>query len=64
MLLAMSFNGYLLIAIVLGGLFGHFFATWDTIAVPLDDDDDVHAVPVLSRVSREQHGTSSGACCG
>ncbi|PWN94965.1 Ctr copper transporter [Tilletiopsis washingtonensis] len=59
MLLAMSFNGYLLIAIVLGGLFGHFFATWDTLAVPLDEDE--HAGPVLLR---EQHGSSSGACCG
>jgi copper transporter 1 len=59
MLLAMSFDGYLLIAIVLGGLFGHFFATWDTLAVPLDEDE--HAGPVLLR---EQHGSSSGACCG
>ncbi len=30
MLIAMTFNGYIIIAIVLGGIFGHFFSTWDT----------------------------------
>ena len=27
----MTFNGYVIIAIVLGGIFGHFFSTWDTL---------------------------------
>lgn len=27
----MTFNGYIIIAIVLGGIFGHFFSTWDTL---------------------------------
>ncbi|KAJ1576602.1 hypothetical protein NDA11_001933 [Ustilago hordei] len=31
MLIAMTFNGYIIIAIVLGGIFGHFFSTWDTL---------------------------------
>ncbi|SNX87450.1 related to CTR3 - high-affinity copper transporter of the plasma membrane [Melanopsichium pennsylvanicum] len=31
MLIGMTFNGYILIAIILGGIFGHFFSTWDTL---------------------------------
>ncbi|PWN93063.1 Ctr copper transporter, partial [Acaromyces ingoldii] len=36
MLIAMSYNGYILISIVLGGLVGHFFSTWDTLSFALD----------------------------
>ncbi|SPO29855.1 related to CTR3 - high-affinity copper transporter of the plasma membrane [Ustilago trichophora] len=41
MLIAMTFNGYIIIAIVLGGVFGHFFSTWDTLgSAHLVDADD------------------------
>lgn len=31
MLIAMTFNGYILLAIMLGGTLGHFFSTRDTL---------------------------------
>ncbi|PWN45998.1 hypothetical protein IE81DRAFT_79638 [Ceraceosorus guamensis] len=40
MLIAMSFNGYILISIVLGGLVGHFFSTWDTLCFELEEQED------------------------
>lgn len=42
MLIAMSFNGYVLISICLGGLVGHFFTTWDFADMPMDDEIDAH----------------------
>jgi copper transporter 1 len=42
MLIAMTFNGYIIIAIVLGAIFGHFFSTWDTIgSSQIVDFDDI-----------------------
>lgn len=41
MLIAMTFNGYIIIAIVLGGIFGHFFSTWDTLGSSHLVDTDV-----------------------
>ncbi len=44
MLIAMTFNGYLILCIVLGGLFGHFVSTWDALAFDLqtiDDDEEL-----------------------
>lgn len=42
MLIAMSFNGYILLSIVLGGLFGHFFSASDTLgmAVAVIEDEE------------------------
>ncbi|KAK0537721.1 copper transporter complex subunit Ctr4 [Tilletia horrida] len=42
MLIAMTFNGYILIAIILGGFAGHFVSTWDNLsrAVSPDEDED------------------------
>ena len=40
MLIAMSFNAYILISIALGGLVGHFVSTWDNLSFELDDGSD------------------------
>lgn len=40
MLMAMTFNGYIIMSICLGGLFGHFISTWDSLAFDLSADDD------------------------
>lgn len=40
MLIAMSYNGYILISIMLGALVGHFFSTWDNLSMVLTEDDD------------------------
>lgn len=40
MLIAMTFNGYLILAIILGGLFGHFVSTWDALAFDLSNTDE------------------------
>ncbi|KAE8221989.1 hypothetical protein CF319_g4746 [Tilletia indica] len=40
MLIAMSFNGYILIAIILGGFAGHFVSTWDNLSRVVNDEDD------------------------
>ncbi|PWN52595.1 hypothetical protein IE53DRAFT_405048 [Violaceomyces palustris] len=40
MLIAMSFNGYMLISIVLGGLLGHFFSTWDTLGSFVEEEEE------------------------
>ncbi|KAN0063707.1 copper transporter complex subunit Ctr4 [Thecaphora frezii] len=42
MLMAMTYNGYILIAIVLGGMFGHFFSTWDTVGGMASDEELDH----------------------
>lgn len=77
MLIAMTFNGYLIFAIVVGGLFGHFISTWDALAFDLSSTD-ITANPV-ARVSAlspnsartaaaakaaDQSYHGSGACCG
>ena len=71
MLIAMSYNGYVLIAIVLGGLVGHFFSTWDTLSMDLeaDVDGDAHLSDQYGLVRKGQpldggaYGNTSGACC-
>lgn len=40
MLIAMTFNGYLILAIILGGLFGHFVTTWDALAFDMSSTDE------------------------
>lgn len=40
MLIAMSFNGYILISIALGGLVGHFISTWDNLSFEMDSGAD------------------------
>ncbi|PWZ03525.1 Ctr-domain-containing protein [Testicularia cyperi] len=44
MLISMTYNGYIMIAIVLGGILGHFYSTWDTIGTSrvIDIDDLSH----------------------
>lgn len=42
MLMAMTFNGYILLAICVGGLFGHFISTWDALAFDVDSKDDLY----------------------
>lgn len=37
MLIAMSFNAYILISIALGALVGHFVSTWDNLTFEMDD---------------------------
>lgn len=62
MLIAMSYNGYILISIVLGGLVGHFFSTWDTLSFPLDEsseDLNLFGAGELQQVS-EPHYPSEG----
>lgn len=39
MLIAMTFNGYIIMVICLGGLFGHFISTWDALAFTFASDD-------------------------
>ncbi|KDN43659.1 Ctr-domain-containing protein [Tilletiaria anomala UBC 951] len=39
MLIAMTFNGYILLSIVLGGFFSHFVSTWDALAFDLASTD-------------------------
>lgn len=58
MLIAMSYNGYILISIVLGGLVGHFFSTWDTLSFALDDSaDDLHLFG--EQLTSEHHNLSA-----
>jgi Ctr copper transporter family len=40
MLIAMTFNGFIILSIILGGLFGHFVSTWDALAFDLSDADE------------------------
>lgn len=66
MLIAMTFNGYIIIAIVLGGIFGHFFSTWDTLGSShlLDVDQMGHgygAEPDV--VAAGQTGANVSPCC-
>ncbi|UZJ53910.1 hypothetical protein CBS101457_003230 [Exobasidium rhododendri] len=72
MLIAMSYNGYIIIAIVLGGLVGHFFSTWDTLSMQSDTDDDDTQLMGQDRStgqrmtgarSQATYGNASGACC-
>jgi hypothetical protein len=73
MLIVMSYNGYIIIAVVLGGLVGHFVSTWDTLSLQLDDQDDEDSqlmgqdkysgkTTALLR-SEGAYGNVSGACC-
>ncbi|KAK0569895.1 copper transporter complex subunit Ctr4 [Tilletia horrida] len=47
MLIAMTFNGYILIAIILGGFAGHFVSTWDNLSNALDPDAPEDDDPLL-----------------
>jgi hypothetical protein len=73
MLIAMSYNGYILIAIVLGGVVGHFVSTWDTLSMQYEqegeDDTQLMGQDGSRRKSRalmnsqSAYGNVSGACC-
>lgn len=73
MLIAMSYNGFILIAIVLGGLVGHFFSTWDTLSFTLAPDemdtDDTQLMGLAEQPTGHtekgfgDYGSNSGACC-
>ena len=38
MLIAMTFNGYLLFAIFFGGAFGYLVSSWDTVGLVEEND--------------------------
>jgi hypothetical protein len=73
MLIAMSYNGYIIIAIVLGGSVGHFFSTWDTLSMQYDldgedsqlmgQDGSISPKTVGGLRSDAVYGNASGACC-
>lgn len=74
MLIAMSFNGYILISIVLGGIVGHFVSTWDVFymeAIELGNEyDDSQLMGQASTPAylnalhkSNQYHSGSGACC-
>jgi len=74
MLIAMSFNGYILISIVLGGIVGHFVSTWDVFymeAIELNTEFDdsqlmgqASTPAYLNAIQKtDQYQANSGACC-
>ena len=66
MLIAMTFNGYIIIAIVLGGIFGHFFSTWDTLGSShlVDLDDGLgHGFPSDGGVAAAPKEAVVSPCC-
>ena len=72
MLIAMSYNGYIILSIVLGGFVGHYFSTWDTLTFEMEgSEDDVQlmgqdASPSNGRnvvPSNSVYQNNSGACC-
>lgn len=74
MLIAMSFNGYILISIVLGGIVGHFVSTWDVFymeAIELNTEFDdsqlmgqASTPAYLNAIHKtDKYQGSSGACC-
>ena len=74
MLIAMSFNGYILISIVLGGIVGHFVSTWDVFymeAIELNTEFDdsqlmgkASTPAYLNAIHKtDKYQANSGACC-
>lgn len=65
MLIAMTFNGYIIIAIVLGGIFGHFFSTWDTLGSShlLDVDQLGHGYSADAGVGADPTEVTVSPCC-
>lgn len=66
MLIAMTFNGYIIIAIVLGGIFGHFFSTWDTLGSShlLDVDQLGHDYSTAPDIETAvATGAKASSCC-
>lgn len=66
MLIAMTFNGYIIIAIVLGGIFGHFFSTWDTLGSShlVDLDEGLgHGFPSDGGVLATPKEAAGSPCC-
>lgn len=68
MLIAMSFNGYILVSIIAGGISGHFVSTWDSfenggtqdlsasdLSTVRDNSDSVSV--------KNTYGPTVGACC-
>jgi len=55
MLIAMSFNGYILLSIILGGLLGHFFSAADTLGsavAVMEDEEEEREFQLQQRKSR------------
>lgn len=49
MLIAMTYNGYVLLSIILGALVGYFFSTWDTLGtVVISENGDLIRQNVIS----------------
>lgn len=67
MLIAMTFNGFIIIAIVLGGIFGHFFSTWDTMGsshmVDFDDLDHGYSNETELTSSSAAAASRPRSCC-
>ena len=63
MLIAMTFNGYIIIAIVLGGIFGHFFSTWDTLGSSHVVDTDTLGLPSEGGAVVAQSDDAAAPCC-
>lgn len=65
MLIAMTFNGYIIIAIILGGIFGHFFSTWDTLGSShlLDVDELGHGYSSDGGIVATPGEAAGASCC-
>ena len=54
MLIAMTFNGYILISIILGALVGYFFSTWDTLGmVVISENGDTNSQSVIGDAAED-----------
>ncbi|KAL9934091.1 hypothetical protein V8E36_007173 [Tilletia maclaganii] len=60
MLIAMSFNGYILLAIMLGGFAGDFVSTWDNLSRAMVDDDSADENDLLLFGAPANSGLSGG----
>ena len=58
MLIAMSFNGYMLISITLGALAGHYVATWDNVTF---EQDSLAAAAAATATGTVVAGTARSA---
>ncbi|CAD6985876.1 unnamed protein product [Tilletia controversa] len=61
MLIAMTFNGYILIAIILGGFAGHFVSTWDNLSRAVDESQEEDNLLMFGSTGQSGVGTGAAA---
>ncbi|KAK3395331.1 Ctr copper transporter family-domain-containing protein [Sordaria brevicollis] len=67
MLLAMYYNGYVIISILIGALIGKFLCDWLTVQFEIhggDEEEDVDAPGFTDEVPRQQGVEEATVCCG